>query len=418
MRKNRLLVTLLALLAVVGFGVVFVQAAAPGLRPSYPAPVVPAPPPSVVEAPPEPGPGGVALRLQIVADHLEAPVAVATPTGDDRLFVAQKNGEVRVVVGGRLLEEPFLDLTHAVNSDGIERGLLGLAFHPHYADEGRLFVDYTARNGDTRVVEFRADRSDPNRADPDSARIVLAVPQPQQFHNGGMLQFGPGGHLYVGMGDGGGIGDEFGNAQRNDILLGSILRIDVDRATPYGIPADNPFAEGGGAPEVWMYGLRNPWRFWIDAAEGLLYVGDVGQFSWEEIDVVPVAAAGTNFGWPVMEADTCYDAEECDEDGLHLPTIVYGRNPGCAVIGGVVYWGEAIPEMRGHYFYGDFCDGFVRSFRFEDGAATLQRDWSEAFGEVGQILSFGTDGAGEIYVATASTVYRIEAARTGDVGDT
>ena len=413
MRTRILLATGVVLVS----GLAFVQSAANDLAGSRPdPPIVPAvttPPPAER---PEPGSGDVELRLVAVAAGLESPTFVTAPPGDPRLFVTQKAGVVSIVVDGRLRPDPFLDLTEAVTSDGIERGLLGLAFHPEYADNGRFFVDFTGRNGDTKIVEYRADAEDPDRADPHSARIILTVDQPQQYHNGGMLQFGPDGYLYVGLGDGGGIGDEFGNGQDPGTVLGAILRLDVDSADPYGIPSDNPFADGeAGAPEVWLYGLRNPWRFWIDPPERLVYIGDVGQFSWEEIDVVALGAAGANFGWPVMEGDTCFHEEgadvQCAGDGFEMPVAVYGRNPGCAVVGGVVYRGQAIPELTGHYFYGDFCDGFVRSFLYANGRAVAEQDWSESFAELDEVLSFGTDARGEIYVATPRMVYRIEAVR-------
>jgi glucose/arabinose dehydrogenase len=222
-----------------------------------------------------------------------------------------------------------------------------------------------------------------------------------------MLQFGPDGMLYVALGDGGGIADQYGNGQAIDTLLGAILRISVDGPEPYAVPADNPFVDDDeGAPEIWVYGLRNPWRFWID--DGVLYIGDVGQETWEEVDVVPLYSPGANFGWSVMEGDECFEADDCDSDGMVPPLLQYGHGEGCAVIGGVVYRGAAIPELTGHYFYGDFCRNRIRSFRFVDGAVDDPRDWSDDLDGIGQLLSFGTDSNGEIYMSTGTgAVYRL-----------
>ncbi|MDP2622472.1 MAG: PQQ-dependent sugar dehydrogenase [Actinomycetota bacterium] len=347
-------------------------------------------------------PGGlVGLEADTVARGLNNPVFLTAPPGDERLFVLAKDGFIWIVTEDGVVEEPFLDIEALVGSDALEQGLLGMAFHPDYSHNGRFFIYYTNVDGDTRLAEYRVSE-DPDRADSGSARVVLSADQPGTAHNGGMLLFGPDGYLYVTLGDGGGAGDEFGNAQDRATLLGSILRIDIDNGDPYAIPADNPFVDdAGAAPEVWVYGLRNPWRIAIDTEAGFMYIADVGQDATEEISVVQWdAAAGMNFGWPVMEGFDCYRAEACDGGAMTLPVLAYPHSEGCSVIGGYVYRGDAIPEMRGHYFYGDWCGGWVRSFRFDGAGAIDERDWTLEFGQIGQVQSFGLGGDGEMYVLT------------------
>ncbi|MGH9053303.1 MAG: PQQ-dependent sugar dehydrogenase [Acidimicrobiia bacterium] len=342
------------------------------------------------------------LALETVAEGLSNPLLVTAPAGDPRLFVVEKVGRVRIVAEAELLSEPFLDISSLVRDSG-EQGFLGLAFHPAYADNGLFFVHYSDRNGDTAVVEYRVS-DDPSRADPESARLLLSVEQPAPNHNGGTVSFGPDGYLYLGLGDGGGAGDRFGHGQDPGTLLATLLRLDVDQGDPYAIPPDNPFVDGGGAPEVWAYGLRNPWRFAFD--EGLVYIADVGQNAWEEIDVAPADQGGLNYGWPIMEGTHCFREANCDTAGLVQPVLEYPiPADGCAVIGGSVYRGRAIPELAGHYFYGDLCGGWIRSFRYQDGRAVEQ---AEHLTGVGSILSFGTDSQGELYVGVAGgTVSRL-----------
>ncbi|MGH8936715.1 MAG: PQQ-dependent sugar dehydrogenase, partial [Acidimicrobiia bacterium] len=352
-------------------------------------------------APPPPPP-----VLETVATGLSQPLFVTAPPGDSRLFIVEKTGAIRIVSDGALRAEPFLDLSGRV-SGGSEQGLLGMAFHPGYAQNGRFFVHFTNLDGDTRLVEFQVSDDDPHRADPASERLVLAQDQPFANHNGGMVLFGPDGDLYLALGDGGGSGDPNGHGQNPDTRLGTILRLDVDGAHPYEIPPDNPFVDGGGAQEVWAYGLRNPWRIAIDPPTGLLYVADVGQGSWEEVNVEAAGAGGLNYGWSIMEGAHCFDPPSgCDSTGLELPALEYPiPEEGCAVIGGFVYRGSDLPELQGHYFYGDLCGGWVRSFLYQDGQATFEKEW---FQDVGTIYSFGTDAAGELYVAVAEgTVYRL-----------
>ena len=362
-----------------------------------------------------PGEGGdppgesVALGLEVVTDAVSSPVYLTQPPGDDRrLFILEKQGRIRVMVDGQLRQTPFLDLAAETADDG-ERGLLGLAFHPRYAENGLLFVHHTDLNGNTRIVRYTA--ASPDQADPASATTILTVEQPFSNHNGGQLAFGPEGLLHIGLGDGGSAGDPGGNGQDPTTLLGAILRIDVDGGSPYAIPADNPFVGGGGAPEVWAYGLRNPWRFSFDRSKGDLWVGDVGQNEVEEISFQPAGSvAGTNFGWNVMEGTRCFQASSCDQTGLTLPVHEYAHTDGCSVTGGFVYRGAALPSLRGRYFFGDFCSGFIRSFVLEDDVATDVRDHSEHLGTVGSLSSFGQDGDGELYVLSlAGVVYRLVA---------
>ncbi|MBU1494501.1 MAG: PQQ-dependent sugar dehydrogenase [Actinobacteria bacterium] len=342
------------------------------------------------------------LQLEVVGDGYANPVFVTSPPGDDRLFVVEKPGRIRIIG----VEAPFLDVTALTAEDHQEQGLLGLAFHPDYAANGRFFVYYTDRGGTSTLAEYAVSAADRDAADPGSAEILLTQEQPKGNHNGGMLAFGPDGRLYLGLGDGGGANDRYGNGQRPDTLLGAILRLDVDAATPYAIPPDNPFVDGGGAPEVWAYGLRNPWRFSFDG--GLLYVADVGQAAWEEIDVAPAASGGLNYGWPIMEGEACFQEAGCDAAGLEAPVIVYSHDEGCSVTGGYVYRGAAIPEIDGHYFYADWCGGWVRSIRYQDGAITDASDWTGDLGSLDQIVSFGRDAAGELYVVVqGGTIYRI-----------
>jgi glucose/arabinose dehydrogenase len=347
-----------------------------------------------------PDPGTAEVRLEEVARGLSNPLYLTAPAGDPRLFVVEQPGRIRVVENGALLPTPFLDITDRVSSGG-ERGLLGLAFHPAYASNGYFYVNYTDLAGDTRVERYRVS-ADPARADPASARLVLHVAQPFSNHNGGMLAFGPDGRLYVGMGDGGSGGDPQGNGQNPATLLGALLRLDVDGGDPYAIPADNPYAgRPGGRGEVWATGLRNPWRFAFDREAGLLYLADVGESEVEEVNVVPAGAAGLNYGWSVMEGSRCFrPAEGCSRAGLVLPVLEYTHGEGCSVTGGYVYRGSRIPALRGHYFYADFCRGWVRSFRYDGSGAADRREWD--FGGVGNVLSFGEDATGELYVLAAS----------------
>lgn len=346
--------------------------------------------------PSNPPPAPSEIRLQEVAAGLQSPTHLTAPAGDARLFVVEQPGRIRVIENGALAAIPFLDITDRVGSGG-ERGLLSMAFHPRYAQNGLFFVYYTDRVGDIRVDRFRVS-ADRGRADVASARSIISIPHREAAnHNGGLVAFGPDGYLYLGTGDGGGGGDPQRNGQDPASLLGKILRLDVNGAEPYAIPAGNPFeGRSVGRPEVWATGVRNPWRFSWDRETGLLYVADVGQGMWEEVDAVPATAAGLNYGWNVMEGAHCFAATTCDTTGKVLPVLEYGHGEGCSITGGHVYRGSDIPGLRGHYFYSDYCGGWVRSFRLEEGRVTDRREW--AVGNPGNIISYGEDARGELYL--------------------
>jgi glucose/arabinose dehydrogenase len=350
---------------------------------------------------PVPPEGAVPVALEQVAEGLDFPLYLTAPPGDPRLFVVEKGGAIRVIKDGALLAEPFLDI-HAQVSTGGEQGLLGLAFDPAYATNGRFIVHYTNTAGDTRLSAFHVS-ADPDRANPTSEQVLLAVDQPFANHNGGQIAFGPDGFLYLGLGDGGSEGDPNGTGQRRDDLLGSILRLSIS-SSGYTVPPDNPFVGANGARgEIWSYGLRNPWRFSFDRLTGDLYIGDVGGNRLEEIDVAPASTRGgrgVNYGWNVMEGTSCLGGAGCDTTGLTLPVLQYDHGQGCAVTGGYVYRGAAIPALQGHYFYADYCRGFVRSFRLVNGAPAEQADWP-TLSPGAAIPSFGEDAAGELYVLSA-----------------
>jgi hypothetical protein len=359
------------------------------------------------ESTPDPPPDTtVSLKLEQVATGLAGPVYVTSPAGDSRLFIVEQPGRIRIVQNGQVVPAPFLDIVQRVGSGG-ERGMLSLAFHPQYANNGFFYVYFTAPDGQIRVERFTVS-SNPSVANPSSSKLILGVAHPRGNHNGGLALFGPDGMLYLGLGDGGGGGDPDRNGQNPNTLLGALLRIDVNSGDPYGIPAGNPFIGRNDArPEIWSTGLRNPWRFAFDVQAGNLYIADVGQGELEEVNVVPSTRAGVNYGWNIMEGSSCYNASSCNRQGLELPVFEY-RHLGnaCSVTGGFVYRGAAIPEMTGHYFYGDYCAGFVKSFRYQNGVASDERTWE--FGNIGNILSFGQDSAGELYVTVGGgTVYRI-----------
>jgi glucose/arabinose dehydrogenase len=344
------------------------------------------------------------LAADLVFSGLRSPVFLTAPRGDDRLFVLEQAGRILVSRNGETAV--FLDIQDRVIRGG-ERGLLGLAFHPSYVENRRFFVNYTNIRGNTVVAEFTTDPVDPNLVDPDTERVLLTVNQPAANHNGGMIAFGPDGSLYIGLGDGGGANDQYGQGQRTDTLLGTILRIDVDGGDPYGIPATNPFADGdGGAPEVWAWGLRNPWRFSFDGED--IYIADVGQSRWEEVDVIPSRVFGVNFGWPITEAFECLRAETCDTTGLVEPVYAYAHEEGrCSITGGYVYRGTAIPALQGAYLFGDFCSGEVIGFRINGEGVYDIKNWT---GDIGTrlITSFGRDGFGELYtLSQGGDVFKI-----------
>lgn len=318
------------------------------------------------------------LAYQAVAD-LSFPTIVTARPGDQVALVGQRSGLVRTL-GPDGLGEVILDLSDATTTEG-ERGLLGLARHPQ--DDSRLFIHYTDHSGDTVVSEFAFGRP----IDRASERVLLTVDQPASNHNGGMIQFGPDGALYLGLGDGGGAGDRYGNGQNQSTLLAGIVRIDVDTREAI----------------LWQYGLRNPWRFWIDGNR--IWIGDVGQSSYEEVDVAPITEQGLNYGWPIVEGNHCYQAQPCDTSGITMPIVEIPRSdPGtCSVTGGVVYRGEAIPELSGRFLFSDYCAGFLRSV---DASGVVQ-DHTNQVGVPGQVVSFGVDGAGEAYVLTTGRILKL-----------
>jgi glucose/arabinose dehydrogenase len=330
-----------------------------------------------------------ALRIVAAIDGLDAPLYVTAAPGEPgRLYVVEQGGTIRIVENGRVRPQPFLDVRSLVLAGG-EQGLLGLAFHPGFARNGRFYVNYTNRAGDTRVVEYRARAG---RALPGSARVLLALDQPYGNHNGGMLAFGPDGRLWVGTGDGGSGGDPENHAQTMGSLLGKLLTIDVDRR--------------GAQPAIVALGLRNPWRFAFDRANGDLYIGDVGQNAIEEVNYVRAATTGLlNFGWAVKEGRAQFDGRALGPGRLVDPIAQYTHASGCSITGGHVYRGRAVPAAAGRYFYGDYCSGIVWSLRVQNGRAVGVR--REAF-RVPSLASFGEDAAGELYlVSLRGTIYRL-----------
>ncbi|MGH7528765.1 MAG: PQQ-dependent sugar dehydrogenase [Gemmatimonadales bacterium] len=372
------------------------------------------PPPPPPSPPPPPPPPPVSLEL--ISADLTDPVYATAPPGDPtRLFVVEQGGRIRIFRNDTLLPGAFLDLQGRITSGG-EQGLLSLAFHPQYETNSRAYVYFTDPQGDTRVVRYQVSAADPNVLDETTADTVLAVDQPFTNHNGGLLLFGPDGMLYVGLGDGGSGGDPRDNAENPHVLLGKLLRLDVDGLSGYAIPPDNPFASGvDGAPEIWALGLRNPWRFAFHPQTGDLYIADVGQGLWEEVNVSPAtggqgAGRGLNYGWDIMEGRHCFEpSTSCDQTGLTLPLVEYNHGGvACSVTGGFVYNSTRVAALTGHYIYADFCAGFVRSFRFVDGQATDETDWTTRLSPGTQISSFGQDAAGELYIMTLpGTLHRI-----------
>lgn len=357
----------------------------------------PSPRPSSVGGPAG-DPVSVRVELQRTAGGLDTPVGIANAgDGSGRLFIVEKAGRIRALVGSTFIDAPFLDITDRVGSSANEQGLLGLAFHPNFANNGRFFVNYTNGEGNTVIARFSVG-ADPAQADPSSEVVLLTVNQPAANHNGGHLAFGPDGYLYVGLGDGGGSGDQFANGQNGGTLLGAMLRLDVDAGQPYGVPASNPFVgDTAVRDEIWAIGLRNPWRYSFDRLTGDLYIGDVGQNRYEEIDFQPGSSdGGENYGWPVMEGVHCFpENKECGRAGLTLPEKEYDHSQGCSVTGGYVYRGQEFPLLTGIYVFGDYCSGKIWGL-----AASDDGGWTVA--QLAQadlrLSSFGEDEAGELYL--------------------
>jgi glucose/arabinose dehydrogenase len=328
--------------------------------------------------------------------------------GSGRIFVVEKGGTIALLKDGQRVAPAFLDIRDRVGTRGFERGLLGLAFHPDYERNGFLYVNYTDGRGRTVVERYTVFANDPNRADPSTAKLIIRIDQPFANHNGGMIAFGPDGYLYIGMGDGGGAGDPIKAGQDRNTLLGKILRIDVNNGDPYAIPADNPFVNGGGAPEIWSYGWRNPWRFSFDRATGDFYAGDVGQNAWEEISYEKAGSpGGLNYGWNTMEGTHCFAPRtNCNRDGLVLPIAEYTRSEGISVTGGYVYRGEAFPNMVGYYFFADFGSSNVWALK-QDNAGVWQM--TKIMNAQFAVSSFGEDEAGELYLTDfgRGQIYRL-----------
>lgn len=346
-------------------------------------------------------PSSTALKLQTIASNLHSPVFLTAPRRDaNRLFVAEQGGSIKVLdrTSGSALST-FLTVTGIAN--GGEQGLLGLAFDPNYTANGRFYIHYTDANGAITIARLLVSSTDTNVADPTSQVILVSIPHPTfANHNGGMLAFGPDGCLYAAVGDGGGSGDPNNNAQNLASRLGKLLRIDPNTGAACTGGTLNPFVLSGGDQLIWSYGLRNPWRFSFDGAD--LYIGDVGQGTREEINVASGhnAGSGLNYGWRLMEGSVCFNpATNCNNGGLTLPILEYTHDNGaCSVTGGYVYRGQAAPAIQGTYFYADFCAGFVRSFRFNNGSAIERTEWPLL--AASSITSFGQDGLGELYILT------------------
>jgi len=352
---------------------------------------VPSPiPPTETPATTTTFPDSNAYTWQMIISGLQRPVDLQ-PDGSGRLFVIEKAGRIRIIENDQLIETPFLDITDRVGSNGNEQGLLGLAFHPQYAQNGRFFVNYTDNNGHDVIARFQVS-GDPNIAEPNSEVKLLNVDDPFPNHNGGVLAFGPDGYLYAGLGDGGSQGDPFGNAQNTGVLLGKILRLDVDSAEPYAVPSDNPFGN-----EAWAYGLRNPWRLSFDKVTNDLYIGDVGQNTWEEIDFLPAGSpGGTNFGWNFREG--AHDYKGGGPESMVDPVAEYSHSEGgCSVTGGYVYRGS-MPEWNGIYLYGDYCTGMIWGLIHSDSGWQSQL----LFDLDVTITSFGQDESGELYLLSDS----------------
>jgi glucose/arabinose dehydrogenase len=366
-------------------------------------------------------PSGTTIQLEQVASGLTSPVTVTNAgDGSGRIFIVQQTGQIRILSGGTLLPTPFLDISALVSCCG-EQGLLGLAFHPDYATNGFFYVDYTNVAGDTVVARYEVSATDPNVADPDSAQTVLTQDQPAANHNGGQLAFGPDGYLYIALGDGGGGGDPQGNGQNLETWLGKLLRVDVngddfpdDTNRNYAVPPNNPFVGiAGGLDEIWAYGLRNPWRCTFDRATGALFIADVGESAWEEINFQPAASGGgENYGWNVLEGMHCFNDVPpgiCNaflNGGSTLPILEYDHSLGCSVTGGYRYRGQLYPQLDGIYFYGDLCSGRVWSAtRQGDGTWVTEELLISGF----TISTFGEDEAAELYIASYSggALYRI-----------
>jgi glucose/arabinose dehydrogenase len=384
--------------------------------PTEPSPAAPTTEPTDPTQPTPPATPGdpPSIAFETVADGLDD-LTFLTHAGDGSglIYVVEQRGAIRVgTTDGQFREQPFLDISDRVSFGG-ERGLLGLAFDPDFAQSRRFFVNYSATDGANVIAEFRAGAAAGDPADPASERVVLRIEQPFGNHNGGMLAFGPDGMLYISSGDGGGAGDPLEAGQDRTTLLGKLLRIDID-ADPYAIPADNPFADGadGAQPEIWAYGLRNPWRISFDRQTGALFIADVGQDRWEEVNVQSAGQGGQNYGWNIMEGPECFRQADCEMAGLTMPVAWYPTGNDCAITGGYVYRGSAVGDLDGFYLFSDYCSGTVWALDVVHAlhATDLPAPVHEMGGSGIRVTSFGEDEAGELYVVgAAGEVLRIVA---------
>jgi len=346
-----------------------------------------------------------AIALTLEASGFTSPVHITNAgDGSGRIFVVERAGVIKIVKNGLISVTPFLDISWRVGTDG-EGGLLSLAFPPEYAMKNYFYVYYTDLQGDTVVARYHL-FNDPDIADPNSEEVVFTAAQPFANHNGGQIAFGPDGYLYIGLGDGGGGGDPQGNGQNPGTVLGKMLRIDTESgAAPYEVPQDNPFMDDPAyQPEIWALGLRNPWRFSFDSLTGDLYIGDVGQATYEEIDLQQASShGGENYGWNIMEGMHCYNNATCDQTGLTLPISEYDHSEGCSVTGGHVYRGTLYPSLNGYYLFGDYCSGRIWGLKGTGSLPELILDTDLSIG------TFGRDETGELYVAdlTGGGVYKI-----------
>ena len=376
------------------------------------------------------------IELKEIVSDLFKPVFICTPfTRGDTLFVVEQSGIVRIIINNNIAKNKFLDISDRVHQPKIpadERGLLGLAFHPRYEDNGKLYVNYIDKNGNTTISEFQRKSNNLLKIDENTEKILLEVEQPYKNHNGGHLEFDEDGYLYIGLGDGGSSGDPHGNAQNTTTLLGSILKINIDTDSGYTVPIDNPFINTNDAEEIWAYGLRDPWRFSIDHKTNLMYIADVGQNKWEELNVINLDNAGANFGWNVMEGSHQYKYEsynavknltypvyEYPNDANYFKTLFGLRQKqnvhGCSITGGYVYWGTELPELHGHYFFADYCTAKIISIKISNNGIK-EYDWTNMIKKSVNnkkiyISSFGLDGGGEIYIVDHSgSIYKISRA--------
>jgi glucose/arabinose dehydrogenase len=390
-----------------------VQTAAPEAAP----PAAPAGSAAVAPTTPPPGsdklvavPADIAAKIELVevVRGLERPVALVAAPDDPRrrLFIVEQHaGRIRILENGKLAPKPFFEVDAKI-STGNEQGLLGLAFHPAFASNGRLFVNYTASDKDTHIVEYKVSKADPDAVDMASRREIVEIDQPYSNHNGGNLMFGPDGKLWVGMGDGGSAGDPLRAGQDPKALLAKLLRFDVEAATP--------------VPEIVHMGVRNPWRFSFDPKTGALYIGDVGQNRWEYVFVASTTdGVKHNFGWNVVEGSHCYEASTCDKSAFTPPVAEYSHGDGCSITGGFVYRGKALPMLDGRYFYADYCTGLLRSFVWTYDASSpkapgwIREHWGwkgaiDRKGVLSQISSFGVDHDGELYIVLLTgAIYKL-----------